>query len=217
MGRDGFTGIDRDRAEEDIHNFDYEAICVLCSLNNKFGGFLEFLSQNWASPNAETYTKQLGNDMHDILHEYDVKEYNFVKGAYNVANKLLLANGEVPLGELYDTSYNETNYATCGLELDNKTGMDTGAVTTGLSEFNHLLKRGIAEFDDLPEEIAFYDQDGELIEVYNSGIKDFKVEIQSLLFDIMKNMNANIEEEAYVIFTSKKEAADDIPSNTKLA
>ena len=215
MSESNFTGIDRKRAEDDIHEFDGMAVHLLCFFNSVFDDFLLLLSQNWASPNAETYTKQLGNDMHDILHEYDVKEYNFVKGAYNVANKLLLANGEVPLGELYDTSYNETNYATCGLELDNKTGMDTGAVTDELSAFNMTMSAWYKELADLPDGIAFYDPDGELVEVYKSSLCLFKSRVTDLVDPLIKDMNGFVDNEAHVIFTSKKKAADEIPAQNK--
>lgn len=215
MGRDGFTGIDRDRAEEDIHNFDYEAICVLCSLNNKFGGFLEFLSQNWASPNAETYTKKLGNDMHEIVDEFSNKELGFVGGAYRAANHLLEANGETPIKEFYNTGYHRTDYKICGTTLDNKTGMDTGAVTDELSAFNMTMSGWYKELADLPDGIAFYDPDGELVEVYKSGLSLFKSRVTDLVDPLIKDMNGFVDNEAHVIFTSKKKAADEIPAQNK--
>ena len=52
MGESNFTGIDRKRAEDDIHEFDGMAVHLLCFFNSVFDDFLLLLSQNWASPNA---------------------------------------------------------------------------------------------------------------------------------------------------------------------
>ena len=93
--------------------------------------------------------------------------------------------------------------------------MDTGAVTDELSAFNMTMSGWYKELADLPDGIAFYDPDGELVEVYKSGLSLFKSRVTDLVDPLIKDMNGFVDNEAHVIFTSKKKAADEIPAQNK--
>ena len=53
------------------------------------------------------------------------------------------------------------------------------------------------------------------MEVYKSGLSLFKSRVTDLVDPLIKDMNGFVDNEAHVIFTSKKKAADEIPAQNK--
>ena len=134
-------------------------------------------------------------------------------GACDVAISLARANGE-ELNKNYfcflPIKPGETCQGylvvTCRDNYNGVTGMDVEGVKNALAIFKTSILACIEKFDNIPNGIAFYDPDGNIVGEYNRGIQNFKSEISDLAGDIYQEINRYISTEADNILLAKQNA-----------
>jgi len=212
---DGITGIDRDRAKNDIMKFDADAAHALVVCHDTLDSFFSVLANRWASTNAKTFTEGVEKEEENIFNSYWNELERIISGAYEAANILLRSLGEVPLNE--ERNFQDYMFIlfpfhlfTCKEEINGKVGMDTESVRTALATLKTKYNSAIDCIDDLPTGISFYDPDGELVDTYNSGLKSFKQKFKDVFDEVIKKMDEYITTETENIELAKEQAQDSL-------
>ena len=208
---DGFTGIDRERAKNDIDNFFDETEWIHRHLRDGCQDLFQCLKDNWAGPNAVTDTQILSSRYKDFLTRFANRGQGICEGATEAANKLLEACGEEPI---YTRIYSEfyafvDDFPNCEVKLpDGRTGMAKETVGQMLDFFVKQANLQVGRMFNLPRQIAFYDPEGNLVETYDNNIGEFVEEARQLIDDTNTTLKTDIEGEQEDLTIAQKEAQD---------
>ena len=209
---DEFTGINIERAVNDISTFNNKCWEIQAAIRFPLKELFLFLSKHWASPIAKDFSDKIGDRWLEIDSDYITNFKHIVSGAEEAAQSLARANG--------------TNYPQTGLNmepgqtmpgdpipalsdsLNGTTGMDVEGVRNNLGIFKTKIKSALEQFNDLPDGIAFYDPNGDMIGSYSRNIKEFKSTFENLINDIITAIESYLETEADNILLAKQQAID---------
>ena len=213
---DGFTGLDVQRAKNDIMNFYnscHEAHDYVFRALDELG---DVLHKKWASPIAQEFVRKYNSEYTNIIIEYYDTYEHILSGANDAARALAKSNGIDFNADMEILSYiipgrkSETDDFqrpfTCSSDINGAVGMDVEGVRLALDTFKTYHK-GLPElFDNIPEGIAFYDPNGEMIGSYNRIVKGFKEKFLTLFDEIESDLTGYLETETDNILLAKEQA-----------
>lgn len=213
MNENGFTGLNVERVESDIRKFDELAVGFAIHVGGAFGDLYTFLNNHWASPVAAEFTSKNVEDVRDLVQKITTTVHHIEHGAIEAARSLAKANGTtIELDDLYaanicpgDTGIYHV-FEPCRESLNGETGMDVEGVRNALAIFQTAILACLDEIDTIPEGIAFYDPNGDLISEYKRGISNFKKEISDLAGKTYQKLNQFLFTESDNVKMAKQQA-----------
>lgn len=213
----GFTGLNIERAVQNIKDFDKAANEFARHVDGAFAKLYEFLNMHWASENAVTFTTENTEEINHLITKVTTTLFRIVTNADSAASMLAHANGATfPLqptdllcyidpGESYVYF---SHLEPCKEDINGDTGMDTEGVKNEIANFKTSISSCLNEADSLPDGIAFYDSNGDLLKAYSSGVKAFKQEISDLADKTSQKICEYVITEADNILLAKQRATD---------
>ena len=189
---DGFTGLNVDRARYDIENFYLRAEMAYKSCVECFIDFFHYLEEYWASPVAKEVTTPMHRQAGDFLLKFYDEKNSIVEKAVAAASTLAAANGVSvafePVG--YGSGYGGKSILQDVFPCDESkgdgvVGMNVEAVNALLKTFESRALYASYDIEEVPEGIALYDPDGNLLRTYNSNIKKMREEFETLYESIV--------------------------------
>lgn len=207
---DGFTGLNIEKASHDIESFNQTCWEIQSKVRMPLKEFFIYLARHWASPVAKQFSDNICAKWEEVDSEYLTAFQHIVSGATDAGRALARANGlDLP------NIINPGNVATAdpiksfiSEDINGIVGMDVEGVRIALDAFKEQEKEGIALFDELPENIAFYDPNGELIGTYSRNVKNFKTKFQEIINTVITEMEGYLETETDNILLAKQNAND---------
>lgn len=197
----GFIGIDAKRANQDIMDFHREAMNVCASFGDAFHNFFEDLKWKWASKPACEYTTTLLNTANGMFHEFYDEAWSIADGAIDALEILDRQLGGTGINITLDRGENSAKIAEyldslgepCKEVLSGAVGelvgMDVPAVKIILGNFETEMASVLRLLRSLPDSIAFYDQDGELLSTYSGGVQAFINKVDNETKKVSQSMN----------------------------
>ena len=208
----GFTGLNIERAVYDIKELHDIGWDIQEKVRMPLKYFFIYLEKHWASPVAKQFSDEVCAVWQELDSEYMTSFLHILQGAEDAARALAQSNGAY-----FPCHYGlESGYVHNGdpivihikEDIDGIVGMDVEGVRIALEAFKDQEKEGIALFDDLPEYIAFYDPEGELLGTYGRNVKNFKTKFEKIINTINEKMESYLETETDNILMAKQNAAD---------
>ena len=214
---EGFTGLNIDRAIQDLENFRTTCGDAGYDIYWSFTPFFRALREKWASPIAKEYTSKAIPEYINLINEYTTTYRHILSGAAYAATYLASAHG-VSYGKAFDQferGMTESDYAPddelpCEDNLDGLVGMATEVVKSILETFKNRMKAALNKFDNIPDGIAFYDPNGELLQIYNKNVNEFKIKFEEMFNKIVTAMTGYIETETENILLAKERSQEEM-------
>ena len=152
----------------------------------------------------------------DAFDGYFTEYHHILSGAESAATALANANGQsfsrnysLESGTRYTNSLADySNMPPCEESKNGVSGMDTESVRIALEEFKRSSSRAINSFDDIPNGIAFYDNNNSLVDVYSRNVNTFKSIFEDIFNNIINEITAYLETEQDNILLAKQQAED---------
>ena len=208
---DGFTGLDIERAEHDIDEFFEACSCAYSEMSISIENLAETLAMKWASPVAVEFSKEYNEKMEYLFTDFRTAYWHICSGASEAGRTLAIANGafwdydmDLEPGSIRESG---ANFFSCKEELYGVTGMDTESVRVALETFNTAISAGLSDLDAVPDNIGFYDPNGQLVGSYNRNITEFKTKFRELFDDISDYIYSALYTETDNILLAKEQAA----------
>ena len=208
---DGFTGLDVERAKADIQRFRIHCGDVVSSFNNSIFDLSHVLSKKWASSVAVEFSDKYNRKLSELFNEFRTTYLHIESGAVEAAGILANANGldfsyhdeTVGTGERREVG---SNVFVCYENIDGVVGMDTESVKLALDVFKTQYKSALEELNEIPDGIAFYDPNGQMVGGYNRNVSEFRVKFSELFDEIAKSLEGYIATETDNILLAKEQA-----------
>ena len=213
MATEGFTGINTDQARKDIRFFDNSCFYAHYEFSMTMHHLFDVLSAKWASPKAVEFFNNYIGEILELSSEFRTTYKHIVSGAVAAATQLAVVNGTtfeygdntIEAGEI-ESAYG--GYEPCKEELNGQVGMDVEGVKNALGIFDTEVKKVVKAIDSLPEGIAFYDPEGNMVGSYNRNIKDLEVKFTDLFNGMIADLKNAIESESDNILLAKQKATE---------
>lgn len=212
---EGFTGLDIQRAVYDIVDFYNSCDNLTLDINHCVREFFDVLNKKWASPNALAITKNLISKINETYAGFITNFKHILSGACE-AGRILAASHDADasrfnLGFDVESGYVSnavTDAKVCEETLNGVTGMDTQGVKIALDLFVKDAKDIVRVMSNLPQGIAFYDPEGNMLTTYNRNITNHCNMFSALFEDIRIQVVNAINTETDNILLAKQQAQD---------
>lgn len=208
---ENITGLNIERAKSDIQDFYGATEFAYKTCVESFVDFFYELYLSWASPVAKEFTTTMHSRAYSFLLDFYHEKEEIVEKSVAAANTLATSNGtsfsfEPGFGSGYSGENILSDVFPCEEELNGVVGMDISAVKTILNTFESRAETAMIEIDSIPEGIALYDPEGNLLSSYNSNIKRLRSELEEILNSIVSKINECTTTEMNVVLRAKEQA-----------
>lgn len=201
------TGINIDKATSDLNNFRDAADAIVSKLAEASNTFADVIIHNWASPKAkefaETYTYKLidlfvkpKEVFNRLLEDAAIAAYRMAKthgadfdSSRYIALPTTMFYGYGSLDEVVEVSPN------------GETGMNIPVVSEALTAFEASVNEALAEMDTLPQDIAIYDESGDIRATFADRVNSAKEKANAVVEPIKDSVNASLSTETDAVIT----------------
>ena len=207
---DGFTGLNIERARQEIENFYNQGFDVYFEILHTTQDLYNVLVKKWASPKAHEFDMKYHDDLATTINDFKLAIEHIASGAVGAANALATVNGEYfscNVKELVpDGSHDGIFLPSLLNEYNGAVGMATENVRIARDVYSLKMKQNLQLLNNLPKNISFYSADDSLITTYNTSIDHYQKYFSDKLDEIVADLNANLEAEENNIRLAKNEA-----------
>ena len=215
---DGFTGLSPQEAKNNLNEFTAGMFDVQDTLYDELNDMMMQLASNWYSTKAVAFGNTYIPLLNDVLNEIMACAYRIRKDAVAAYNRLANANGLPTLND--DCQQANGIFFTNVMFKDTNdsgvVGMSVEKIKTDVIANGHRnAKQALNKFDEVPMNIAFYDNDGAIAAAYSSAIKACEMKIINTVNETVRAIINALEEETAAIQKAREEATDAL--NTTVA
>ena len=228
MDGNGFTGFDPVVAKNNIDEFWHAAVAAHEHLWATFEDLWVDLEFTWCSEKAVEFDKKYNNrgtGFQRVVLEFFRACDNIAKNARKAYSIIAKANSYSDVMFLEEYEINEEDHPTeygsgfyyefgCNLHPAHPTngvvGMNIMQVKLAVDVFKTKIQGVISEIDNLPMNIAFYDEDGSQAAAYASEIKKMKDKIIEMTNQIVTEIASAMENEQNSILLAKQQATESL-------
>lgn len=211
MNNEGFTGLDVNRAIEELDYFNECCHDTGRAFIDAFTNLFETLYEKWASPNAVNFTTEQIPIISEEITDYISRYNHILSGANDAAITLAKANGaSMPLKYVsgqWDVPFN-LGVQRCEESKFGVTGMAKENVRIALDTFNDAKNRALEMLRNIPLGISFYDAEGHLLNTYNEGVNEFIDRFDQIIVTLTSSLATYLETEIDNIRLAKEQAED---------
>ena len=207
---DGFTGLDPQRAQQDIRNFSDTMKTVARMLHEGGNEFFNTLSKNWYSPKAVEFSEKYNTSLYEgTVEVVENCASRIAASAIEAYNSMAAAQGlgTIPYeGDMKPgIQYYFGNLSESG---PNGVGMNQDAVKTSLAEYQNRVKNAISILDSLSGTISLFDRTGSIQSLYSATLDKMKGTINNAVESITKDILMAIENEQQLLDNAVGSSSD---------
>ena len=210
------TGVNLEKAQQDLNNFRDAADAIESALADASNTFADVVIHNWASPKAVEFAGKYTYKLIDIFVK-PKEEFSYIlNDAALAVSQIAESNGASFDSSRYFPLPTTMFYGHGSLDEvvevspNGETGMNIEVVKAGLDTFVASLESANASMDDLPTDIALYDETGELKASFADKIAKAKAKVTEIITEIKNDVQASLSTETDAVITGVKTALDEM-------
>ena len=205
---DGITGLNPIRANEQIEELNINLSSVQNDFVSKTQNFLSGLSELWYSEKAVEFSNNIISSLNEADQELKKVTIDIVEDACGAFNMLADANGAMRI-EVVPGPFADGEYASCkDMDPSGNIGMRIDDVNILTEEFIDELETINNKLQDIPSDIAFYDQENNLEGTYTAEVNRVKTLIEESINFIDQKITQAVNEQTESSEQASVDAAD---------
>ncbi|MBQ3306570.1 MAG: hypothetical protein IJG68_00095 [Bacilli bacterium] len=214
----GFTGVNIEEATRNLDAFREAREQIVDKLVNAQDKFGTDIVHNWSSPKAVEFASSYGDKMTDIF----LKPQIILDGILEAA-----AFGVMEMARSNGVSFDASRYSAMPTgrmsganvlfsvkpEAPNGTvGMNTAEVKNAIATFSADINDALALMDNLPREIALYDEKGALAATFDEKVANAKSSVNEIVSEVLSSINEKMATETEAIITGVQTSIEEMQS-----
>ena len=205
---DGITGLNPIRAKQQIEELNINLSSVQNDFVSKTQNFLSGLSELWYSEKAVEFSNNIISSLNEADQELKKVTIDIVEDACGAFNMLADANGAMRI-EVVPGPFANGEYISCkDMDPSGNIGMRVDDVNILTEEFIDELETINNKLQDIPSDIAFYDQENNLEGTYTAEVNRVKTLIEESINFIDQKITQAVNEQTESSEQASVDAAD---------
>lgn len=205
---DGITGLNPIRAKQQIEELNTNLSNVQNNFVSKTQDYLYNLSELWYSEKAVEFSNNIIFSLNEAEQELKKVTINIVEDACGAFNMLADANGTMRI-EILPGPFADGEYTSCkNMDPSGNIGMRVDDVSNLTEEYITELETINNRLQDIPSNISFYDQEGNLEGTYTAEVNRVKTLIEESINFIDQKITQAVNEQKESTEQASIDAAD---------
>ena len=205
---DGITGLNPIRAKQQIEELNINLSSVQNDFVSKTQNFLSSLSELWYSEKAVEFSNNIISSLNEADQELKKVTIDIIEDACGAFNMLADANGAMRI-EVVPGPFADGEYISCkDMDPSGNIGMRVDDVKILTEEFIDELETINNKLQDIPSNIAFYDQENNLEGTYTAEVNRVKTLIEESINFIDQKITQAVNEQRESSEQASVDAAD---------
>ena len=210
---EGIIGLNPTRSKQQIEELNSNLSSIQSVFIKNSQGYLSNIKTFWYSPKAVEFSQSIVKSLQEIEEELKKLTIDIVEDACGAFNALAIAHGSMKI-EVVPGPFAKGEYVLCEqMDPSGNIGMRINDVKTCTQDYISQLEKLNIVLQDIPKDISFYDNEGNLAGLFNTRVDTVKTLINDSINYINRELAQSISEQIELTQQSAASSRDILSEN----